>query len=379
MQRPGNTFKNLLLMLGSILFILAMAEVVLRIADYPRQPMKPEKIKDPILVYKIPSDWPGTDRNGFRNHGVPTQADIVTIGDSHTYGLNADIETNWPGQLAKLTGKKVYNYGIGGYGPLQYFYLFEQALALKPETIVIGLYLPNDIAGFCHPYLKTDYWKRNPPLDADALDFCKGQNYSEEEAGAEKITPGLEAITDVFVNSKLGVLVSITSRRLRGHLPKNEERNIVVDDELNQTIIGKSRIRALSNSMDLQKSIIANSLGATKALLMKMKALGKAHNTQMMVLVIPSREFVFFQYLSGKKTKLPQIYQTLYVNESRLRDNVFQWLTDSNIPFVDTAPALLNAVSTKGGVYPQDNDGHPLPTGYAVYANSLYEKLFKTH
>jgi len=255
--RKSGRFGNLILLSVSVIITLALMETALQILDLPRQPMKPDKIKDPILVYRIPSDWPGTDQDGFRNRSIPEQADIVTLGDSHTYGLNADIDTNWPGQLAKLTGLSVYNLGIGGYGPLQYYHLFDRALQLKPKFIVIGLYLPNDIKGLCHPYLRTEYWKTRAAEEGLDLGYCGNARFPDEEAEDKRRSGFLERTGNQLVNSKLGVLVSVTARQLRAYLPKDDKRNVVVHDGINDTVMSKPRLRVLRDSMDLKHPEIA--------------------------------------------------------------------------------------------------------------------------
>ena len=58
-----------------------------------------------------------------------------------------------------MTSKIVYNFGMGGYGPLQYYYLSNRALETSPTNIIIGLYLPNDLAGVCKLFLKSVFWK----------------------------------------------------------------------------------------------------------------------------------------------------------------------------------------------------------------------------
>ena len=36
---------------------------------------------------------------GFRNRAIPNLADVVTIGDSQTYGNNALLADNWPSRM----------------------------------------------------------------------------------------------------------------------------------------------------------------------------------------------------------------------------------------------------------------------------------------
>lgn len=376
-MRTGS-LRNLVLLAFSVILTLAAVEAALRVADFPRQPMKPDKIKDPILAYKIPPTWPGVDADGYRNPGIPDQVDIVALGDSHTYGLNADIDTNWPGQPAKMTGLSVYNLGIGGYGPLQYYYLFDRALQFKPQYIVIGLYLPNDIKGLCHPYLRSEYWKTRAAQEKLDLGYCGKAEFPDDEGDEGKRAGMLQKAGGLIVNSKLGVLISITARRLRAHLPKDEKRNVVVSDGKNDTIMSKPRLRVLKDSMDMKQPEIASSLEVTKMLISRMAERSRENGVKLVVMVIPSKEYVYHQYLHDAEKSLPEILAQMAMNESGLRSNVIGWLAQQSIPHVDAASTVLEAVKSRGGIYSHDNDGHPLPAGYAAYAQALHEGFFVT-
>jgi hypothetical protein len=43
----------------------------------------------------------------------------VGSGDSHTFGNTATMNDSWPSVVARVTGREVYNLGLGGYGPNQ--------------------------------------------------------------------------------------------------------------------------------------------------------------------------------------------------------------------------------------------------------------------
>jgi hypothetical protein len=105
-----------------------------------------EPVADDILGM-VPSKATraGYDAWGFRNLKVPEDADIVAIGDSHTYGNTVRMEDSWPIVLGHLGGHTAYNMGMGGYGPNQYFYLLQtKALSLKPKLIICGLWMGDD-------------------------------------------------------------------------------------------------------------------------------------------------------------------------------------------------------------------------------------------
>ena len=82
--------------LVSLLVGLALCEIGARIvlnpADYLSVTMHP----DPVLGMTVVPNSAGFDQWGFRNRSVPTAVDVVTIGDSHTYGNTAKSEDAWP-------------------------------------------------------------------------------------------------------------------------------------------------------------------------------------------------------------------------------------------------------------------------------------------
>jgi len=137
---------NLALLFVATFAALALAEVGLRFAVNPGDFLQATLIEDPVLGHRIEPFSTGHDALGYRNSGVPTQADIVAIGDSMTYGVSAPRDFSWPQQLGRLRGKHVYNMALGGYGPLHYLYLARASAAnLKPKLLVIGVYLGNDL------------------------------------------------------------------------------------------------------------------------------------------------------------------------------------------------------------------------------------------
>ena len=151
---------NLLLFILSSTLALGILEIGLRqFTAFPIHGPKANRIPDEKLAYRLTPSLPGIDANGFRNPQTQKQVDLVAIGDSHTYGINVRTEDSWPYQLADLTGMTVYNFGVSSYGSLQYHHLMDEAIKLKPQVIVIGLYLVNDIMSPCQLIITMDYWQ----------------------------------------------------------------------------------------------------------------------------------------------------------------------------------------------------------------------------
>ncbi|MEZ4547723.1 MAG: hypothetical protein R3B51_08385 [Thermodesulfobacteriota bacterium] len=87
-----------------------------------------------MLRYKIEPHSAGHDSLGYRNKYVPERADIVTLGDSQTYGESSPAKYSWPSILGSLTGKETYNMGVSGYGPAEYF-IFSGTVRLNSSQM----------------------------------------------------------------------------------------------------------------------------------------------------------------------------------------------------------------------------------------------------
>lgn len=117
-------------------------------------------VPDQYLGYRVDPRHNEIDEAGFRNPGVPNEAQVVALDDSHTFGYNVTTDESWPRQLGQLTGTTVYNLGVGGYGILQYQQLLDRALKLRPKHLVVGLFVSNDIADVIKLNRENDYWRR---------------------------------------------------------------------------------------------------------------------------------------------------------------------------------------------------------------------------
>src|SRR5262245_51387154 len=100
-QRGLNLLVLVLSTVVGILLSEDLARVVLNASDY----LSVEMVHDEVLG-AIPSAHTrngGFDAWGFRNRRVPVSADVVAIGDSHTYGNTATMEDSWPYVLGRLS------------------------------------------------------------------------------------------------------------------------------------------------------------------------------------------------------------------------------------------------------------------------------------
>ncbi|MEE8320750.1 MAG: hypothetical protein V3R68_02775, partial [Gammaproteobacteria bacterium] len=123
-------------------------------------------LKDPLVKGRAKQLFPDmgevgpNDLLGFRNAAVPNDADIIIIGDSQTYGLNAIMQENWPHYFSENlpVGVSVYSMATGGWGAVQYFYASAKAPVFAPRMIIIAFYTGNDSLETFSMVSGSDVW-----------------------------------------------------------------------------------------------------------------------------------------------------------------------------------------------------------------------------
>lgn len=354
--------KKILIITSSIILTLVLLEAGLRILTaFLIYSPKNNLVYDDRLGRKFVPSVLDIDENGFRNPGVPGEVDIAVLGDSHTYGVNVKSENSWPAQLARMSGTTVYNLGVGGYGTLQYYYLFDTAAALKPEHIVLALYPANDLNDVCKFIERLDYWREWARARGYDTGVCTGSSgwlsrINTVLSASHLYWTGARAIKRVNESTDFGDSVSIT-------------------EEKNPTLIKYGTISSHRKYMDLERKRISFGLAVTEDLLREMKKKADTLGIEFSVALIPSKEVVFFDYLKEKGYKLPDDYTGLVENENKLAAGLSRFFRSEGIRFADARPYIERELFTSGDVYSTTDDGHPLEAGYNAYARAVYEGI----
>jgi lysophospholipase L1-like esterase len=188
-----NLIINLSLAIGSIIFALFAAELVVRDykagfenlilannGDLLEQHFRGLYNYDPMLGW-VPGNnvsakkWGSlvsTEDDGIRSNGQarPAADDerILAIGDSFTFGDYAKDNETWPAYLEKILNEKVYNGGVSSYG-IDQMYLRTQQLAPKYKpTILIFDFIMEDVER-CSQYVRQGVAKPYFDIENDAL------------------------------------------------------------------------------------------------------------------------------------------------------------------------------------------------------------------
>ncbi len=373
-----NVLVNLVVMAVSIAVGLVLAEFVARFVINPADVLKLEVVSDPILgAVPSPSSLAGFDRWGFRNRKVPKTADIVAVGDSHTYGNTARMVDSWPYVLGELTGEQVYNMGLGGYGPNQYFYLSKtKAFELKPKMILWGLYMGDDFENAFSNTYALDYWaylRKLPP-----------QKVQENIWEVPPNGPSLNKKIRIWL-SRHSVIYQLVfhmglGKRVEGEFTtKNAAQlypglatSIVLPDK---NIAEAFRPKGVLFGLDQDDPHVREGIRITLELIKEMDDLCKQNHVQFVVVVIPTKETVFADYLEHNASlPLDDVLDKVIANERIARTQLFTFLGDNHIPSIDTLPALRKSVG-QHLYFDGATDMHPGKNGYHVIAEAVAEAL----
>ena len=373
--------KKLLLNLGVLLLSVAIgllvAEFAARLVLNPSDFLSLEVVSDPVLgAVPSPSAMAGFDKWGFRNPAVPETADIVAVGDSHTYGNTARMKESWPYVLGKLTGRQVYNMGLGGYGPNQYFYLSKtKALSLKPRMIIWGLYMGDDFEGAYSMTYGLDYWAYLRQLPPQKIDPNVWED-PPSDTWFKRTRVWLSRHSLVY---QLAFHAGLGDR-VKGELqienaaqlyPGVATSLIVPEKNISEAFVPK----AVMTRLDLENPSIREGMRITFDLLKQMNEICNQNHIQFAVVVIPTKEMVFSDYLEhNPKIPLDDMIDKLLVDQRAALEQTFKFMTDEHIAYVDPLPALRKASGE--GLYARSaGDMHPGKNGYRVIAEAVAEAL----
>lgn len=341
------------------------SRVVLNRVDY----LAVDPVYDSILGLRLAPHAAGHDAWGFRNRIVPETADVVTIGDSQTYGISAPASLSWPAQLANLTGRRVYNMALGGYGPVQYEELLRtRALRLHPSVIVVGLYYGNDLSDAYRTVYGLRHWaalRRNGfPAVSDSLPVPPRRDVFaapfRDWLARHSVVYRLVTFTVIggYARGAEFAVRNPTEGIVRFQLPWSGAHT------------GLTPLARLG-ALNLDDSTVNEGLRLSLDRLERMAAECRGARVRLLVALIPTKERVFFPWLAGRGD-LParESFRALLRNEVEADRRVRERLDSLGIRYVDLEVPLREA-APRIAIYPANEDGHPNRDGYAVIAQAV--------
>ncbi|HEX7175237.1 MAG TPA: hypothetical protein VF240_08140 [Pyrinomonadaceae bacterium] len=393
--RRRRRLQRVLLLCVSSLVALGLAEAVLRQVEKSsfgdHATTEETFLTDAVLKHRVKPFTLGHDARGFRNDSVPERADVVALGDSQTWGVNVEREQAWPQELGRLTNRRVYNMSLGGYGPVQYWTLTDEALTLRPRTLVVGLYFGNDLYDAYAMAYQYDAHAplRRPDAPADIADDTVGRRAEEywnhERAftydygarGAGGWDDWLRGHTAIGRRLDRAGLwpspVNLQHKIGRAWAERHPERGAVFEGE------GAARtvftIAYRQAAVDLSEPRIVEGLRITKELLTRINVKAEASGARLLVLLIPTKESAYADVLRERGARLHETHEKLIRQEAAARAEIQAMCERERIVCADALPRLSEAVRSGARVYSQSAESHPHASGYALISAVVCDEL----
>jgi hypothetical protein len=375
-MRVRKLIANSAVTLFSLMVGLTLCEMGARLLLNPADYLSVTATPDPVLGMTIAPNSAGFDGWGFRNPSVPETVDVVTLGDSHTFGNTAKADDGWPRVVGRNTGLTVYNLGVGGYGPNQYYHLLTtRGLSLHPKHVVCGLYMGDDFENAYSITYGLDHWAF---LRAGHREKVNADIWGDAEPpGRFKIFRNWLSRTSMVYRLVVhGPVLSALKGSLQfRQIDRSADPSVTTIENADKKIREAFRPVRIAAGLDQSRPEVREGMRITFHFLNEMDQLCRKNHCSFSVVIIPTKETVFADYLQADQhLHLKDSVDAVIANERAARAALGKWLDERDIPYVDTLPALRQAVSNEL-YYRGPADMHPSKNGYKVIGDVVSEFL----
>ena len=330
----------------------------------------------PRLGYVVNSKLPEIDAAGFRNSETTLDdAEIVVIGDSHTYGYNVEAAQDFPSQLAEMTGRRVYNLGVGSYGIYHYTVLINELPARAGMDVLLALYPANDLVGHCST-TSLPHWQTLSKELGITLPSC------EETADTSEASMPTESQSFSDWAKAHSALLGWFDYSIWDRI---KPRTVADDFPAFELPEGQRLAIALASDhdrgTDLRNPDIQLSYENSLILIRQLKEKLHAAGAELSILMIPSRTRVLREWARRESILVAAEFDALALNENTLTSKYAEAFRADGTRHLDAIDAVVSALSTsidkQEVFYPDNEDGHPYEQGYAAYAAAAVQLLKK--
>jgi hypothetical protein len=120
---------------------------------------------------------------------------------------------------------------------------------------------------------------------------------------------------------------------------------------------------------------VQEGLRITKKALDDMRSEAATRHVQLLIVLIPTKEFVYCDHLKQSGTTLPPAYGRLCEAEEEVKQQLTAHLAATGARYVDVTAPMRAQVARHVQVYPSDADGHHRAAGYGVIAKAVFDSL----
>lgn len=367
---------------------LTMAEITLRLVIPPPS----NATADPLLGLR---GVPGGDHDsrGYRNPVALTEADIVVLGDSQTYGYNATRNDAWPEVLSSLTGRSVYQMAYGGWNASQYDALLDDALVLKPKDVLVALYTGNDMLEVVDNVYGNDHWtayRSSSYKSTRAMQQTLDVRMAIDSGADPRSLRFAQYAVRTWMRAHLRVyaLLGDGTRGMREMLnlaEKSSDRSVRIDsfvasrpdiayqfpdEKITTTLSPSYRFQPVN----LKDPGTAEGWRITQALLLDIKERVPV-STRLHLVIIPTKEMVYLELMRRRGESIPDTFKTYDDAERDLLGTIRDFCRTQELDCISTLNALTDTLAGGQRIYSDDINGHPIAAGYYAIATTIKSAL----
>ncbi len=306
------------------------------------------QIKNPEFSHTIATRDVGCHQGAFRDDGMDDKKPrILALGDSFTWGAGVANEETWPEVLEQQTRSDVINAGYPGTGTQQQLILLRECgLMIRPDITIVAFFI-NDFSD-------NVVWRQRLGID----------NYWYTRLG-RPVRVWLAANSYTFQFFKyyiLGPLGIGDFQNIYWSAQEVERRFIVIAEDNLKLHLSRDYTAYFKPDFYLYDRAIP----LVHKTLSEMAQESEKLNSKFLLVVLPAKEQVYWQYL---EPSLPANYQV------NLPTNIVVNLAQENqIPVLDLRPVFVS--NSHKQLY-WDVDGHMNAAGYRLIAESVKTYLLE--
>jgi lysophospholipase L1-like esterase len=293
--------------------------------------------------------------NGFRGEEIKSNLkNILIIGDSYTFGVYVNDNETYPFVLGKMMENKNYQVINAGFTAgletdQQYVWLRSNIDKIKPDIVILGVFLGNDING-----IKTKAWR---DIDVNGLPTkWINEDFKVSESGV------IKNITNF--NSKSALEYIYSNKYL------NESHLIVALGRVCDKIFNKNKIDYVDAYKfiygDYDEKFLANEKIFIK-LIEEMNSIITSKNAKFLVLMLPINFMVEPEKMSlffPNTEKLKGLHSVYYNRLEKI-------LGEKGINFLNIEKKMKEEMM--GPYFPKNGEPHFNPTGHSFTAEKLHD------
>jgi hypothetical protein len=361
------------------------------------QPWARVLVPDEVLGFRMSPFYPGNDAWGFRNKAVPKTCELLTVGDSVTYGFAAPGAKAWPRQLEEKTGKSVYNISCGGYGPCEYRVLLDKGLTLQPKTVLLGMH--SGVGGdFLDAYISVYNGERFPEYRSKDKTLLARMKQADQQQRFARGVPALSLKAPGSFRAWLSrhsnlyalgreLYPIVAGKQFTSIVEEENKSNIAAyeaaahrpwslpfkGDKGFRTVFRKPQF--LVSGEIVVDARFREGKNITHQILLGFEKKLAEQSIGFAVVIVPSRELVY-KDLIASNTQLAPLLPAIACEE-RITGDFESFLRSNRIAYVNTTGGLRAGVNRDIHVFPETDDVHPNANGYTIIADAVAEFLTK--